>query len=362
MNRRWIDHPRRSKPVVEWPARDQAAWHMALKPGNILDGAGPGAHWATATRRLHENAYGCWLQFCDRFGTLDQDASPADRIVPERVEAFIADLRTRGASSTVWNRVRYLYGAIAAMAPNEDWCWLLQAATRLYRVIKPARNVNARIKPARELFEAGIRLMEEAPQRVRDRRSHESAIFRDGLTIALLAFTQVRIKNLASIEIDRHLLRHNGGYRLQFAAQEVKNRKATDIELVEALVPYVDRYLDHHRPKLLRGNCSNRLWISAKGRPMPQYTVMERIRSVTKREFGHVISPHLFRKCAATSIAIEVPEYVHIIPSILGHRSFKTGETYYNMAKGLEANRQYQAQLRRLRRNLRSPKARPPSP
>ena len=44
------DPSRRSLPVVEWPAADQAAWRSLLEPGDILDDYGAGAHWAPSTR------------------------------------------------------------------------------------------------------------------------------------------------------------------------------------------------------------------------------------------------------------------------------------------------------------------------
>ena len=61
------------------------------------------------------------------------------------------------------------------------------------------------------------------------------------------------------------------------------------------------------------------------------------------------INPHLFRDCAATTIAIEDPEHVRIASQILGHRSAATTERYYNQAQTIDAARRYQDFLVALR-------------
>jgi integrase/recombinase XerD len=74
------------------------------------------------------------------------------------------------------------------------------------------------------------------------------------------------------------------------------------------------------------------------------------ISRLTHRRFGHVICPHLFRDSAATSIAIEDPEHVHVTRSILGHTTLQTSERHYVHAQSLEASRRYQRRILELRR------------
>jgi integrase/recombinase XerD len=62
---------------------------------------------------------------------------------------------------------------------------------------------------------------------------------------------------------------------------------------------------------------------------------------------GVAVNPHLFRGCAATSVAIQDPGHVGVIKSVLGHRSLATGQSYYNQAGSLEASRRHQGVLRR---------------
>jgi integrase/recombinase XerD len=60
--------------------------------------------------------------------------------------------------------------------------------------------------------------------------------------------------------------------------------------------------------------------------------------------------PSSFRDSAATSIAIEDPEPVHVTPNILGHTTLQTSERHYVHAQSLEASRRYQQRILELRR------------
>ena len=50
---------------------------------------------------------------------------------------------------------------------------------------------------------------------------------------------------------------------------------------------------------------------------MTQMALYDRIMLQTKAAFGLPLNPHLFRDCAATSIAIQDPEHVRIAASLL---------------------------------------------
>ena len=71
----------------------------------------------------------------------------------------------------------------------------------------------------------------------------------------------------------------------------------------------------------------------------------------TRIVFGHSINPHLFRDCAATSIAIDDPAHVRVASQLLGHRSRATTERYYNQAQAIDAARRYQHFLLALRKS-----------
>ena len=82
---------------------------------------------------------------------------------------------------------------------------------------------------------------------------------------------------------------------------------------------------------------------------MRSSAIYERIKRLTCREFGVSINPNLFRDCAATSIAIEDPDHIEVAAVLLGHRSLKITDRYYNQASMVSAARRYHGALSKLR-------------
>ena len=80
--------------------------------------------------------------------------------------------------------------------------------------------------------------------------------YRDGLLLALLAACPLRRRSLALLEVGRHLVRHPDGYRLRLGPAETKNGTAYEAPLPASLAPWLDRYLDEVRPRLLGGSAS----------------------------------------------------------------------------------------------------------
>jgi len=66
-------------------------------------------------------------------------------------------------------------------------------------------------------------------------------------------------------------------------------------------------------------------------------TLGYQVRQRTRAAFGRAVNPHLFRDCAATSLALEDPAHVRIAAQVLGHGSFRTTERHYNLAQGQRA-------------------------
>ena len=56
---------------------------------------------------------------------------------------------------------------------------------------------------------------------------------------------------------------------------------------------------------------------------------------------------------AATTISIEAPTEIDVIPVVLGHRSYRTGEQYYNLATSLDASRAFGAAPDSIRKSLK---------
>jgi hypothetical protein len=91
------------------------------------------------------------------------------------------------------------------------------------------------------------------------------------------------------------------------------------------------------------------LWVGRRGRWMDGEEIAQRIGKVTKARLGRRISPHLFRDCVATDIAIHDPAHVGITKVVLGHAALATSQKCYNKAGSFHAARRQQGVVARLR-------------
>jgi hypothetical protein len=126
----------------------------------------------------------------------------------------------------------------------------------------------------------------------------------------------LRIKNFAAIRLGHQLLRQDERYWLVFSADETKAGQPWEAVFPETLLPCLARYLEHHRPVLLRGERGtvpaniDALWVSEIATQLELGALGRRIRIHTDRAFGVSLPPHWFRDAAATTIAIEDPKHV----------------------------------------------------
>jgi integrase/recombinase XerD len=124
----------------------------------------------------------------------------------------------------------------------------------------------------------------------------------------------------------------------------------------ERIVPFLERYLREVRPLFLGANRHKGLWAGTKGAPLKGQAIYGVAAARTRAAFGHPIGPHLFRHCAATTIAILQPKRIGVARHLLDHASLATTNAHYNKARSIEASRHYAGVLAQLR-----PKERPQS-
>jgi integrase/recombinase XerD len=183
--------------------------------------------------------------------------------------------------------------------------------------------------------------------------------YRDGLMMGLLATRPLRLRNLAGLILDRTLVQRGDGWWIEIPAAETKTKDPVDEPWPEMLVRHLQTYLADHRAGImaLRGSrtgaSSDALWLSMHGSAMTDNGIYRRVVVRTLEGLGQPINPHLFRDCAATSIAIDDPVHVGIASRLLGHRTGSTTERYYNQARSVEASRLMQDHLSVLRRDGR---------
>ena len=250
---------------------------------------------------------------------------------------------------------------LQALAPEQDWAWLSQVQARLQRRATPSRDKRPRLVPAAELFALGLDLMAEAEAAPAGDAVEAALAFRDGLMIALLATRPLRQRNFLAIEIGRHLLQVGEGWRLTFGGEETKTHRPLEFTVPRALHAPLERYLRHWRPLLLaigrrrhpnsRGQAAGeRLWVTIDGTAVSAGAQQKALAHRTRARFGRVVNAHLFRDCAATSIAAEDPDHVRMAAQLLGHASLQTTERYYIAANTRSALRRHHDRIREIRR------------
>ncbi|MBN8891559.1 MAG: hypothetical protein BGP12_15245 [Rhodospirillales bacterium 70-18] len=348
-------------PVLRWPLRDIDAWHRARRAGDFLSDDGAAANWRDATVRAAIGEYGRFLAFQHEHGLLDPNNGPGNRVTPTTLRAYVDFLQARCSSKTVASYIGILGMMIQAMAPATDWRWLWDLQTKLQRKSKPSRNKRSKLVPSRELVRLGQDLMVQAESATDLPAMRAALAFRDGLMIALLALRPLRQLNFIAIQIGCHLIRDGESYSLCFTAGEMKAGRPLEFPYPTALLPALNRYLMVYRPILLglrdsRGasrqntlpDAATRLWVTQYGTPVGAFAQTKVIKKHTAARFGHALNPHLFRDCAASSIATEDPEHVQIVALILGHSTLKTAERHYITAGTRGATKSYQDLVRTL--------------
>ena len=183
----------------------------------------------------------------------------------------------------------------------------------------------------------------------RDHRAREIQ-FRDGLLIALLSVWPIRRRSLASITVAGHVARSGDSVTLLLHERDTKSRRCSAYQVPERLLPYVTQYLDQVRPRLMGARVTDSFWISYQGGTLSAdgiyVTVRKRIVTAFHREMGL----HDFRRAATTFIAMEAPEAVGLIPSVLQHASPEVSQRHYNLARSSAASRRFTSLIVQRRR------------
>jgi integrase len=82
-------------------------------------------------------------------------------------------------------------------------------------------------------------------------------------------------------------------------------------------------------------------WPSVKGGSLAYTYVGHIITETTRRELGVPVNPHLFRDCAAYTVAINAGDRMGIASGLLQHTDERTVDKYYNKGASLGAVQMY---------------------
>jgi integrase/recombinase XerD len=337
--------------IDNWPHGDRQLWRAASVPASILDEGGAAARCTPSTVRLGLDAYNAWLKHLDRRGDLPTHERPATRITKSRIQAFIEELRITLADATIAMRLHHLHRMVQVMDGEgaKEVAWLSRLARRISTTAKSSRSKTPRLVHSRVLYVLGLSLMEL--ENMEAALTRNSAVrYRDGLMIAMLACRPLRLGELLALRIDETLRKEGECYVVYLEPHQTKSKRRLQVQYPAALTQFIDFYVARVRSKLTRAqegaSDGDLFWLNRRGRAMSRNHVSHRISKLTYVHLGRDISPHLFRDCAATSIAIHDPAHIGISKNVLGHATCRTGEKHYNQADTISAMRRFQSAIR----------------
>jgi integrase/recombinase XerD len=205
-----------------------------------------------------------------------------------------------------------------------------------------------------QLLELGQQLMDESmPTSGAPYGLGDAIHYRDGLMFALVAFIPLRPKNLADLEIGRHIVREGDGWSVVIPRQETKTRTPIDFSVPELLESYLVAYLDIVRPRMLRRRTCTTFWLNRFGVALSHVAIGLIFNRHSTNRLGFHIAPHDARDAAATTWALSAPDQIGIARDILSHSDLRTTIRHYNRARGIEASRAYGQVLSAMRRRQR---------
>jgi integrase/recombinase XerD len=329
---------RRSLPFDAWPEVDRTAWTEAIAQGDLFDGRGPAAHWAATTRYNVMAAYGRYLAFLAASEPAALAEGPAKRLTEDRLARYLTHLSETAGTMGRHMFLAKLRDAVRVMFPGNVPQHLSRLVARIESECLP-RSKAARIVASTRLAALGTKLMEKT---IGAQGVIAGAVaYRDGLMIALLAVRPLRLRTFSLIRVGTHLRQVGEEWRMVFAGPESKSGRPFETAVPQNLVPNLKHYLQEVRPKFTGADRHDRLWASTKGRPLTPNAIARIITERTREAFGQPVTPHLFRHCAATTIAVLQPSQIGVARDLLEHASITTTNAYYNKARSIDASRLY---------------------
>lgn len=322
---------RRSLKVSEWPRADREAWELACRPTIKLRKGGLAAHLKPVSRNDLARRYGYFLDHIARNSILDLDAGAGFYVIPRNVSSYVAELRARVASVTLYGNIYKLRRFTQLIAPNRDLEWLNELEQDLDWAKRP-RSKFERIVDSDRIVQAGLALMEEAESAHHLTPLKRARGYRNGLMIVFLAVMPIRLKNFYAIRIGLCLVKYQNSWQQIISAADTKSNRADERPVPRFVAAYLDKYLEVYRP-LLKPK-SDELWVSAYGGALSYLGCERIITDTTRATLGIPMSPHLFRSSAASTAYLYAGNQPHLAAGLLHHSDTTITERHYNRARG----------------------------
>jgi integrase len=266
--------------------------------------------------------------------------------------------------------LRFLYERAGNKSNNQIYhiVTLLKTIARHHakqplETVDQLRNLCKKLKPKREVFtEKNRRCLRQftderlaalltLPERVLAQVARRNKVRRRdavrvefAIATAILINIPIRISNLMSLRLDRHLQVFGDRTLLSISAGETKNGVAIDQELPTQLARQIQTYIRKYRPMLLEGPAP---WLfpgEDRGH-RPSGGFGQQLSKFLAKEGGVVMTAHQFRHLAAKLYLDQHPDGFETVRRLLGHKSIETTIRYYRELEAVLAGKRYAAVL-----------------
>jgi integrase len=166
----------------------------------------------------------------------------------------------------------------------------------------------------------------------------DAVLLQSALAVALLLIAPMREKNLAALDLDRHLHRisEKVGY-VVIPRREVKNERDLEYPLSQDVLRILDHYLKIYRPLLLKGTTSSKLFVSWNGRQKTPAELGAQIPKLIRDRLGIDCNVHLFRHLAGCLFLKQYPGEYETVRQLLGHKDLATTIGFYTGLEHIDA-------------------------
>lgn len=152
------------------------------------------------------------------------------------------------------------------------------------------------------------------------------------LIVALLIVCPVRAKNMAALDLAKHMKKlpdaKEPRWILRWDKQEVKNDKDLTFQVRGRRAEILETYLDRYRPLLLHGH-SKSICVSQSGKTKSAHVLGRQFRGFVKRATGLDLNIHAVRHLCAYLYLKENPGQYEVIRQLLGHKDLWTTIEFY---------------------------------
>jgi len=174
----------------------------------------------------------------------------------------------------------------------------------------------------------------------------------------------IRLENLASINIDRDLVRSrtgkNGRVHLFIPGNRTKNGEDIELELPGQSASLIDVYIQTYRSQLIepehRGQGDRFLFPKPDGRAKAGKVLADHVCEVFLRELGIPFNMHLFRHLGCFLYLQKHPGQFDVMRRVLGHKQVETTMRFYAHIQQSDAFRLFDTHVLQIREDAMQPR------